>query len=397
MLPPPAIPTPLDRAAAAAAATHPEVRAAEAEADALSFESRGARWLRYPRASLEALAATEESNLADEDGLAINAILEQPLWSGGRVGGEIERAEASLRAGRDRVDEVQTDLVLRTTQAYYDYVRADRRAAILGESLAEHDELLAAIGRRVDQEVSPRADLTLGRSRTAQIELDLAVAEDERERAEVRLSALTGRQEPPPVLPSANVLETLPAQDVALAEALGCSPELAALGDLIDVAEARRGIARSQILPEVVVQLSQNEITGTRAALVLRTQFGNGLSQLSAIDAADARIGRAIAELGEADRRLREQLRRDYVLARASVARLDAGTLTADTANEIVASYRRQFVAGRRGWLDVMNAAREAALARLSEIDARVIAAESAARILARTCRWRPDAGGAGA
>ena len=74
----------------------------------------------------------------------------------------------------------------------------------------------------------------------------------------------------------------------------------------------------------------------------------------------------------------------------AAERRIASGVLAADTAAEIIASYQRQFIAGRRSWLDVMNAVREAASARLSENEARVGAAAAAARILALTCRWEP-------
>lgn len=388
---PAAIPDSLDLAAALAATTHPLVDAAEAEADALGSEYRGARWQRYPSLSLEALAATRGSSLADQDGLAVNAVVEQPIWSGGRIDSEIDRARASLRAGEDRVDEAQRDIVLRVVQAYYEYVLASERYGVLESSLEQHNELLAAIGRRVDQQVSPRADLTLGQSRTAQVELDLATTLEARDSAVVRLRELTGGVAVDPTLPPPGMADLLPAEEIALADALACSPRLAALTDLIDVAEANKDVARAQLWPQVLLQLSQNEITGARAAVVLRSQFGNGLSQLAAIDTSDARIQRALAEFGEAERRLREQLRRDYVLVRAARARIEAGALAADAAAEIIESYQRQFIAGRRSWLDVMNATREAASARLSETDARVTAAAGTARILAQTCRWRPD------
>ena len=388
---PAAIPDQLDYAAALASETHPQVNAAEAEVDALEAEVDAARWLRYPSLSVEALAATEGSSFADEDGLAINAIVEQPLWAGGRVSGEIERARASLRAGNDRIEEAQRNIVLQVTDAYYQYVSSAERYDVLENSLEEHNELLAAIGRRVDQQVSPAADFTLGRSRTAQVELDLVRTGETRDSALVRLRELTGGTDIEPVLPPPGVASTLPPEEVALAEALACSPSLHALTNLIDVAEARSDIARSQLWPQVLLQLSQNEITGARAAVVLRAQLGNGLSQLSAIEASDARIARALAEFADTERTLREQLRRDYVLARASEARIEAGVLAVDAAADIIASYQRQFIAGRRSWLDVMNAVRESASARLSESDARVGAAAATARILALACRWQPD------
>jgi len=386
-----AIPDPLDIAAALAAATHPIVGAAEAEADALDADLRVARWQRYPSVSVEALAATEGSSFADQDGFALNAVLEQPIWAGGRISGEIDRARASLRVGENRVGEAQRDIVLRVVSAYYDYVLAAERVSVLESSLEEHNDLLAAIGRRVDQEVSPLADLTLGRSRTAQVELDLTVTQEARDSALLSLRELTGGVVVEPELPPSGIASTLPPEDIALAEALACSPSLDALTDLIAVAEAQRAIAKAQIWPQLLLQVSQNEITGARAALVLRAQLGPGQSQITAVEAGDARIRRAIAQFGETERVLRAQLRRDFVLVRAAERRIVSGVIAADAADEIIASYQRQFIAGRRSWLDVMNATREAASARLSESDARVGSAAATARILALSCRWQPD------
>lgn len=388
--PPSAIPAPLDRAAAIAAATHPLVLAADAEARALAAEYRGARWLRYPSLSVEALAATRGSSLADSDGIAANVALEQPIWAGGRITGEIDRARATLAAGSDRVDEAERQIVLEVAAAYYDYVLATERGAVLVDSLEQHEALIASIERRVEQEVSPLADLTLGRSRTAQVRLELSGAEELRDSARLRLIELTGGVDVQPEMPPAGVAGTLPEQELALAEALQCDPSLSALTDLVDAAEAERRIARGNLFPQVLLQLSQNEITGARAAVVLRAQTGNGLSQLTRIDSAAARIERSLAEFGEAERRLREQLRRDYIVVGAARQRIESGTLAADTADEIIASYQRQFIAGRRSWLDVMNAVREAASARLSESDARVAVAAGTARILALACRWQP-------
>ena len=391
-----AIPDSLDRAAAIAATTHPIVEGTEAEAKALESELRAARSGYLPRLSVEALAATSGSSFADQDGFALNATIEQPVWAGGRISGDVARARASLSAGQNGVQDSRRQIALQVVSAYYDLVRATERSQILTDSLRQHRVLLESITRRVDQEVSPLTDLTLGRSRTAQVELELATNEELRETALVRLAELTGGETVEPVLPPSSVVETLPVEDVALNEAMICDPGLAALTDRIVAAEARSDIARAQILPQLLLQLSQNEITGTRAAMVLRLQLGNGVSQLAAIDSSDARVKVALAEFGEAQRRLREQMRRDYIQVRAARARVDAGILASDTADSIIESYKRQFIAGRRTWLDVMNAVREATSARLSESDARVTVAQGSARILSTSCRWMPAIGDEG-
>lgn len=386
-----AIPDSLHEAASIAVSTHPVVEGVQAEADALASELRGARSGYYPRLSVEALAATSGSSFADRDGLALNATLEQPIWAGGRIDGEVARSNANLTAGRYGVNDSRRQIAMQVVSAYYDLARATQREQVLTDSLNQHRELMASIGRRVDQEVSPRIDLTLGQSRTAQVELDLATNAELKETASNQLAELTGNAPIAPMLPPPSVVETLPPEEIALAEAMACDPGLAALAKRILAAEARSDIARAQLWPQLLLQLSQNEITGARAAIVLRLQLGNGVSQLAAIDSSDARVKVALAELGEAQRRLREQLRREYIQVRAARARVDAGALASDTADAIIESYKRQFIAGRRTWLDVMNAVREAGNARISENDARVMAAMGSARILSMTCRWVPE------
>lgn len=390
---PPGIPEPLSAAALLAARNHPAVLAAEAEADALSADLRGARAGYYPRLTVEALAATSGSSFADRDGLALNAVVEQPLWAGGRIDGQVARARAGRDAGADRVRAAQRRMLLQTVDAYESYLLADHRLAVLQASLAQHQTLLASIGRRVAQEISPLVDLTLGRSRAAQVEIDIAAARELRDNAQLRLFELTGSAEVRPVAPSPAIIAMLPGEDVALADALACDPDLGALGHAIEMAAADSDIARAQVWPQLLAQLSQNEITGARAALVVRMQLGNGVSQLAAIEGTEARQLRALAQFGEAERQAREQLRRDYIMVRAFDARIAAGELTANAAEELVASYQRQFVAGRRSWLDVMNGVREAASARMAEGDARIMTGMGVIRILARTCRWQPLSG----
>ncbi len=390
-LPPPAtIPAELDRAATLAVTTHPIVNAAEAESEALDAELRGARWLRYPNLGVEALAATRGSNFADRDGLTANIVAEQPLWSGGRIDGEIESAAATARAGRQRIGEASRQITIDVITAYYQQVLGEERIGVLNDSLEQHRVLVGSIERRVAQEVSPQVDLTLARSRVAQIELELAAAEELQARSRARLLQLTGGVPVAPVLPPPVATEALPPLDQAVGDGLQCSPTLQALLSQVDAAEARRRVARGELLPQVLIQLSQNELIGARAALVVRADTGSGLSRLAAIDSAEARIARAFAEFGEAERNLREQLQTDYVQLRAAQDRIASGSFAADTAADLIESYQRQFIAGRRSWLDVMNATREAASARLSESEARVTAAAAAARILALSCRWGP-------
>ncbi len=369
----------------------PVVLGRRAALAALDADLDGAKWLRYPTLTAEALAATRGSFVADRDGLALNVALEQPIWTGGNIGSQIDVAKFSRDVGHNALREARTSIQLGVIRSYYEALLAFERAKVLKAGLKSHRDLVVSIERRVAQEVSPVADLTLALSRLTQLEVELTSAEEAGANAMLRLFELVGQEVSEPVLPSDRIFADLPVEFVAVQEMMSCSPRMDRLRSEMDVAEAQVRTTKTSLYPQVLLQLSQNEITGARAAIVLRAQTGPGLARYSAIDSAEARVDEALAEIGQADREARTLIGSEYVALRANKQREEAGILASKAASDLQASYQRQFVAGRRSWLDVLNAAREVTSAKISESDARVSAAASATRILALSCRWRPD------
>ncbi len=389
---PDAIPAPLALAVQRALEQSPIVLAGLAEVAALESDLRTARWQRYPSLSAEILAATGGSNVADTDGLAVNLALEQPIWAGGAINSQVDAARFNVDVGRNALREARFNILFAVIGSYYDALLAFERVRVIEAGLEDHRRLVERIERRVRQEVSPLADLTLARSRLTQLEVELTTAREIGQNAMLRLSEFVGEEVARPSF-SGTVSDQaggLPVQPVAMTEMMACSPIMDRLRSEIDVAEAQASGARRSLFPQLLLQLSQNEITGARAAIVLRAQTGNGLARLSAADSAEARVDQAIAQLGQADREARTRLGAEYITLRSSQQRAEAGAMASGAASDLLASYQRQFVAGRRSWLDVLNAAREVTSARAAESDARVNEAASAARILALSCRWRP-------
>jgi adhesin transport system outer membrane protein len=105
----------------------------------------------------------------------------------------------------------------------------------------------------------------------------------------------------------------------------------------------------------------RNAAPDNRVFVGLSTQFGAGLSALSNIRGARAQHEAALAEVEAQQRSVNEQVMADYALASQSEARLVALDASLGAAADVASSYDRQFLAGRKSWLDVMNAARELA------------------------------------
>lgn len=385
--PPAGIPDALGETAWQAVRTYPSVRAAEATIRASDADVRAAKWLRFP--SVTAGGRLDYERPGD---FAPEVTVEQPIWAGGRITGSINRAEAVRAASAAQLDETIEDLALQTVDAYYAVVRATQQEAILRESLLEHQRLVESMTRRVEQEVSPRSDLELATSRTAQVQQQLSLVIAQRYTNLQRLAELTGQTEfnPGPIPEYSEALHH-PPTEAAVAQAMACNPARRRLMAQAEIAEAERQIAEASILPRVGVQLSQDDDFGTRFGLVVTAQTDGGLSSFAAAEGARLRQDASNLQITVAERELREQIILDVVENTTSAGTIDSSASAALAADQVTESFMRQFITGRRTWLDVMNAVRESMSAELTLVDAQTTAMASAARLLLRTCEWRPD------
>jgi len=383
---PPAISPPLFAAVERATEDYPSIRAQRSQVQAARADVRAAQNLRYPSVGVQGVA------LGTGGGLGSQLVVDQPIFSFGKLGAQIDRAKAQRMVREAEVDETVLNVALDTVTAYFDIARLAKRQAILGASLEEHRLLLGSIGRRVEQEVSAQSDLELARSRTAQLEQDLALTVAQRQAATARLYQFVGDES----FDAGNV----PAYDAALhhpdptgaiEQAIACSPQRGRLTAQTLVAKAETKQAKRSFFPQLSAQYSYNNIIGSRAGLAITAQTTGGLSNLAAADAARARETSTELDVLTAERELRERVANDLVENAAARGRIESSGTASSSAVNVTESFKRQFIAGRRTWLDVMNATREATSAELGSSDAEFSAMGSAARILLATCRWQPQ------
>ena len=98
-----------------------------------------------------------------------------------------------------------------------------------------------------------------------------------------------------------------------------------------------------------------------RLFIGISSHFGAGLSSMTQVSGAQARYDAALAEVDSTRLSLGEQIQADYAQAEAGQARLAALVASLESSDNIARAWSRQFIAGRKTWLDVMNAVREQA------------------------------------
>lgn len=361
---------------------YPSMRAAEALVRASEQDIRAARWLRYPSASVS--AATRGSR--------INPQLQvfQPLWAGGRISAGIERAEAVRDASQAEVGVTAFDILTRLARAYYGVVRGVRVGAILDQSLAEHQRLVESMERRVTQEVSPRSDLDLARSRAAQVRQELSVITAQRYAALQQLRELVGdpnfNVDP---LPLYDKNRHHPSSEDLVQAALTCDPGIRRLQAETEVAEADRKLSKAAIFPQVGVQFTHDRFQGSGLGVAVQANTNGGLSPIAQANAAAARTNAARFRVTVAERETREATILDIVENTSAKAQVESSLDAAASSANVTDSFMRQFITGRRTWLDVMNAVRESNAARIALANAEITAMSSSARLLIRSCQWQ--------
>src|SRR5262249_43305339 len=115
-----------------------------------------------------------------------------------------------------------------------------------------------------------------------------------------------------------------------------------------------------------------------------------GLASYSGAQAAQSRIDTALAQLAadENDTRLRARANfADYAASRRQVAELEP---QAEALDASMASFMRQFEAGRKFWLDILTTQREVVDSRLALSRARTTRAQSALRLMINTGTFWP-------
>lgn len=351
--------------------THPAVQAQRAQQGAAQAEAEAARWQFFPTPSVsveKANAARSDVNYQGDSTVA-TVRLQQPLWTGGRLTATKERAEAGVAVSQGAYDETRQQLALRVVQAYSEWLAAHLKRQALDTSLATHTRLRDQVTRRIEQGVSSDADLVLAVTRRQAVLAEIALARAQQDTALARLGQLTGYK-----VDDASLMEAAPRL------LPGALPELLARAQALDPtthrleAQARRqetliAEERAALSPEVYVRAERqfgnytyrNAKPENRIFIGVSSQFGPGLSTFSNIRGARARHEAALADVDAQHRNVSEQVMADYALATESEARLQALQASLDAAGEVAKSYDRQFLAGRKSWLDVMNAARELA------------------------------------
>lgn len=361
----------LERLMALALASHPSAQSQRAQLQFAQSNLDSARWQFYPTPSIaveQAHTASTDPSFRGDNRVA-TLRLQQPLYTGGRLSAGMDKAKASLEIGQSALEEVEQQLGLRVVQAYGEWMSAHLKTQAQEKSVSTHIRLSEQVKRRIGVGTSAGSDLVLAMARLESVHAESLANRTQGEMALARLNQLLGS---PVDIANLTALlapvRELPADSQALlAQALEKSPAIQKAQALARVQEAVILERRAELSPEVYLRLERqygnfslpNTSPENRLFFGLSSRFGAGLSSLTNVEAARTQHQAALADIEVQSRNVAEQVLTDQALALSSARRLQAVQAALNANVDVSASYDRQFLAGRKTWIDVMNAARE--------------------------------------
>lgn len=371
----------LDELVKAAAFNNPAALSRQRAAEAASDGVSAAQWQFFPTPSISVERASAMGNRDISYGGDANVVilrLQQTLWSGGRLSAQLAQAQHNQQSAEEAVREQRLRLAEQVISQYSIWLRSDLASAANEKNLAALENFLEQSRRREKEGAAAKVDITLVQGRRDQALTDLLAVKAARQSARLQLEQLVGLPltdaELRADVEQAPVLEDLP---VLTESALASSPLLKRLRADAQVQESAIKVRQAAYWPEVYARLEHqrgnysvpNQPSNNRAFIGMQMQLGAGLSLGSEVAAAQGRYQSALLAVDAARLELVAQIGSTYTEYRQALGR--AGNLVEVTrsAEEVQASYTRQYLSGRRSWLDVMNAVREVVQADLQKAD----------------------------
>ncbi|WP_146164407.1 TolC family protein [Agitococcus lubricus] len=349
---------------------HPAIFASEHELEAARLEKKATQHQVYPSLSAQAQFTRE--------GQTSKIVLEQPLWTGGRLTALQQKSFFNHRIAFDNLQAQRYELTSRVLETWGLLLDAYERSRVAQQTLSELEGFATMMRRRVDSGISARFELDLVESRILQSRVTRDSSDKLLELGLNRLAQLLAKpslaktqvQWPDVVALSTQVSQDYQTQTTTPSREWGQShPLVKQTRDLAAAMTEEANIARASRYPQISVGyeydyqhfLHQDSLNQQEGQLRLSVQYTMGAGRSTVLTERSLRAKalsleqKTMATHQQIVDQIDQQLY-NFLSAQARVETLKAAMQSARLVQE---SYQRQFLVGRRSWLELMNATRE--------------------------------------
>ena len=347
---------------------HPDVRKAEAAVNASGYDKTAAYAGFFPYLQTDMVRGSQS-----KDDYVVRAVL--PLWSGGQTLASVDAAKAAQNMALADLQRTRLQLALRLTEVYFSVLTYKEQDGLWRQYVDKLTNLYGMIQRRATSGVSPQADVMSILSRLRQADASAELNRASLAAAETQLAALLGTTTESLFWPQ-NALLTQDEISTALARAMVEHPDLTFAAQTITREQADTRMKRAGLSPELSLRYvkpfgSDSSNNTSETQIVLQYQSDNGLKAYQAWKSGEQRVDGARAALDTARLEVTSAINLARAEIYASTAQLSYQSEAVVASDAVIDSFLRQFEAGRKSWLEVLNAQREALDTRMAQVQQR--------------------------
>jgi outer membrane protein TolC len=349
--------------------SHPDIRRAEAAIKAAGFDRTAAYSGFWPYLQTDLVRSSRDGG----NDYVVRAVL--PLWQGGQTVAAIDSAKAVQALAVADLQRTRLQLGLRLTESYFAVVAYREQAELWRRYREVLEGLSGMIQRRAAAGASPQSDVVSIISRIRQAEASLEMNQAGLIGAEAQFSALLEGGALPSGWPDSGELLTVAEAGQALARALEAHPDLVYAQASVSREQADTRIKRSGLSPEVALRyvrpVGGDSTAEPETQLTVQYQTDGGVKAYQGWQAGRQRIDAARAAVDSTRRDISAAINMAHAQWRMSSVQMEQQAAAVEAADKVVESFLRQFEAGRKSWLEVLNAQREAHETRLQLVEQR--------------------------
>jgi adhesin transport system outer membrane protein len=365
---------------------HPQMLSKRLELDAAEKNVKASMWQLGPGVSI-----TNSHNQYDQR--LILTRIQQPLFMGGKIWYGIQESLAKREVANAELESTENDLKIKTSDAYLEVIRLKRKEEIARKNTAEHWRLLQLIKRKTDAGVNP-----LSEALTAEMRYQSAMAEHVQLKSQLattlsQLEQLLGETvgNSNNLLPPKEITFNLSLEE-AIQAATDFSPQLKSQKFKSEQAEARLGIDRSVLLPQI--QLRQDRYSGstpypnTITYVSVEYQIGGGASSLYTVSASNSQQKSTQSQIESTQKDVTNSVTKDWNQFSMTKDQAKIISKQLSASEDVMASFLRQFSIGKRTWIDVLNTQKELSQTHYTLVDTEISLQQSRNRLLIQTGHW---------
>lgn len=351
--------------------SHPSIQAKKNEHQAAYHKLETSKWQRFP--SLAVVTSAGQRSIASADREPVTTVrIDQPLWSGGRISNAIDASNSRLSSAENAISEIEQDILIKTATAFTNVARLEAKLIASKENVDEHLRLVQLIERRARSELSSLAEVILAKARYDQAKSENIQLQTAFINAKSDLQYLIGQKVDQIVVPKLAL--SIPNNlDDCLKATKNFSPTLKRLQFEADAAESEINVAKANMWPQLSARTEQiygGIIEGNATYLAFTYQPGNGLSALSSTSEAVSKKEAAESQVGAVTLDITSKVRNDWTQYFSELKQIEVYFNLSETSRGVYQSYVRQYDAGKKTWVEVLNSRKEATQSNYTYIDA---------------------------